>query len=536
MNEKAILFSKTKLSSSQINEVERKFDLNSLENKIDKNISAGFILQIGDIIHDYTVSSISDGKKTETKSVGIVKSISDGVAVISGLSTVMYQEIVEFEGGIKGLALNLEKDNVKAIILENEDKLLPGHKVSTTGQILSIPVSEGIIGRTVNSLGKQLDKKGELKPDKFMPLEKIAPGVMDRKAVDRPLFTGITAVDAMIPVGRGQRELIIGDRQTGKTSVALTTIINQKDVICIYVAIGQKRSNVALIKSILEKNGALEHTIIVSATASDSAAMQYLAPYSGTAIAEYFLEKGKDVLIVYDDLTKHAWAYRQISLLLGRPSGREAYPGDIFYAHSRLLERSCQLNKKLGGGSITALPIIETLEGDVSAYVPTNVISITDGQIYLQTDLFNEGQRPAIDVGNSVSRVGSSAQTKTMKQVAGKLRLDLAQFRELEAFAQFASELDEKTQSQLNRGAKLYEILKQGWEVPISQSEQIVLLWTGINGYSDDISKNDFADFKIKLLENAKLADVKLLDDIAKTEKLDEKLEERIKKIIPESS
>lgn len=525
-----IVYSGIKLTAPQLSQIKKKFSLDKLENKIDKKIIAGFRLKIGDLVHDYTVSA-SQIKNT-TSSSGKVIRVSDGVATVEGLSTVMYQELVEFESGAVGLALNLETDQVKVILLSGEETVLPSQEARTTGQILSIPVDDSIIGRVVDPLGRPLDKKSEITPDKFMHLEKIAPGVMERSAVNRPLMTGVMAIDAMTPIGRGQRELIIGDRQTGKTAIALTTMLNQRDVISIYVAIGQKRSNVAQIKAILEKNNAMENTIIVSATASDSAAIQYLAPYAGTAIAEYFLEKGRDVLVIYDDLTKHAWAYRQISLLLGRPSGREAYPGDIFYAHSRLLERAVQMRD---GGSITALPIIETLEGDVAAFVPTNVISITDGQIYLQTDLFNIGQRPAMDVGNSVSRVGSSAQTKTMKQVAGKLRLDLAQYRELEAFAQFASELDDKTQAQLNRGAHLYEILKQGWEVPLTLSEQVILLWVSTNGYADNVPLEKMNEFKMKLLENAKLVDSKLLQDLEKAEKLDEKLEERIKKIIPDN-
>ena len=407
--------------------------------------------------------------KIQTEKVGTVTEIGDGVARISGLSDCMASEMVEFENGAFGVALNLEEDRVGAMVLGNYEAIKEGETVKSTGKILSVPVGENFIGRVINPLGQPLDGKGEIKSDKLYPIEKIAPGVITRQKVNQPVQTGIKAIDAMIPIGRGQRELIIGDRQTGKTAVAIDAIINQKgqDMICIYVAIGQKKSKVARIVAELEKHGAMEYTTVVLAGASEPAPLSFIAPYSGCALGEYFMDQGKDVLVVYDDLSRHAWAYRQVSLILRRPPGREAYPGDIFYLHSRLLERSAKLNKDFGGGSLTALPIIETQAGDVSAYIPTNVISITDGQIYLEADLFYKGIRPALNVGISVSRVGSAAQIKAMKKVAGKLRLDIAQFRELEAFAQFGSDLDEKTRQQIERGKRTVEVLKQnqyeGW-------------------------------------------------------------------------
>ncbi|OGM28958.1 F0F1 ATP synthase subunit alpha [Candidatus Woesebacteria bacterium RIFCSPHIGHO2_01_FULL_41_10] len=484
------------------------------------------MVEIGDKIYDYTLNA--DPQKISEKSVGTVSSVKDGIARVEGLSGVMAGELVQFSSGATGLALNLEEKSVGVILVDGQESVLPNEQVSTTGQILSIPVSNDLLGRIVSPLGMPVDDGLPLESETLFPLERIAPGVTERKSVTRPLLTGVTAIDSMIPIGRGQRELIIGDRQTGKSSIALTTIINQTDVISIYVAIGQKRSSIARTASIFAESGALARTIIVAASASDSAAFQYLAPYAGCAIAEYFLNQGKDVLIVYDDLTKHAWAYRQISLLLGRPSGREAYPGDIFYAHSRLLERAVQLDDKHGGGSITALPIIETLEGDVSSYIPTNVISITDGQIYLLSELFNSGQRPAIDVGNSVSRVGSSAQLKAMKQVAGRLRIDLAQYQELEAFAQFASDLDEKTRTQLSRGKRLYELLKQGWDEPLTFPEQVVLLWSGINGVIDSIDETDVIKYKEMLIEQLRFSGSSLIKKIETKQALDEDLEKLI--------
>ena len=429
--------------------------------------------------------------KTEvtTEKVGKVVEVGDGVARISGLSDIMASEMVEFPGGEIGVALNLEEDRVGAMVLGNFIGIKEGDEVKATGKILSIPVSEAMMGRVINPLGIPVDAKGDIKTDKYYPVEKIAPGVITRKSVNQPVQTGIKAIDALIPIGRGQRELIIGDRQTGKTAIAIDTIINQKgqNMKCIYVAVGQKESKIARILGELEKAGAMEYTTIIIAGASDSAALSYIAPYSGCALGEYFMNKGEDVLIVFDDLSRHAWAYRQISLILKRPPGREAYPGDVFYLHSRLLERSAKLNEDFGGGSMTALPIIETQAGDVSAYIPTNVISITDGQIFLESDLFYKGVRPALNVGISVSRVGSSAQIKAMKKVAGKLKLDLAQFRELEAFAQFGSDLDEKTKAQIERGRRTVEILKQGQYEPMTVEHQVAILYALANGFVDDV-------------------------------------------------
>jgi F-type H+/Na+-transporting ATPase subunit alpha len=473
----------------------------------------------------------------ETEKVGTVIEVGDGVAKISGLSDVMASEMIEFPGGIFGVVLNLEEGQIGAMILGAFEGIKEGDTVRSTGKILSVPVGENLIGRVVSPLGEALDGKGQISAEggsatggktsiKFYPVEKIAPGVITRKSVNQPVQTGIKAIDSMIPIGRGQRELIIGDRQTGKTAIAVDAIINQKgqDLICIYVAIGQKESKIARIVAELEKRGAMEHTIVVVAGASDPASLSFIAPYAGCAMGEYFMDQGKDVLIIYDDLSKHAWAYRQISLILKRPPGREAYPGDIFYLHSRLLERSARLNEDFGGGSITALPIIETQAGDVSAYIPTNVISITDGQIYLESDLFYKGVRPAINAGLSVSRVGSSAQTKAMKKVAGKIRLDLAQFRELEAFAQFGSDLDEKTRQQIERGRRTVEILKQGQYEPMSMENQVTILYALIQGFLDDVAVEKIAawetDFHKYLRSNAKdilklIADKKdLTDDV----------------------
>ncbi len=433
--------------------------------------------------------------------VGTVVEISDGIARIHGLAGAKYNELLEFPKGIIGLALNLEEDNVGAAILGDYTEIKEGDEVRCTGRIVEVPVGEGLIGRVVDPLGRPLDNKGPIKFEKTRPVERVAPNVVLRKPVDTPVQTGIKAIDSMIPIGRGQRELIIGDRSTGKTAIAIDTIINQKggDLICIYVAIGQKTSKVAQVVDTLERYGAMEHTIVVSASASDSAPLQYLAPYSGCAMGEEFMEQGRDALIVYDDLTKHAWAYRQISLLLRRPAGREAYPGDIFYLHSRLLERAAKYNEENGGGSLTALPIIETQAADISAYIPTNVISITDGQIYLETDLFNAGIRPAMNVGLSVSRVGGAAQTKAMKQVAGRLRLDLAQYRELAAFAQFGTaDLDKATRAQLERGQRITEVLKQPQYAPMPLEKQVMILYAVTNGYLDDVPVE-----KISLFEDA---------------------------------
>ena len=422
---------------------------------------------------------------------GQVLEVGDGIARIYGLSSAMSSELVEFDDGhgTLGIIQNLEEDNVGVVILGDYKHIKEGMSVKTTGRIASVPVGDALIGRIVNPNGQAVDGKGDIHTDKTRPIERVAPGIITRKSVHQPLQTGLTAIDALTPIGRGQRELIIGDRQTGKTAIAIDTILNQKgkDVICIYVAIGQKTSTVAQLAKVLEDRGALDYTIIVSATANDSAPLQYIAPFAGCAIGEEFMEQGKHVLIIYDDLTKHAQAYRAMSLLLRRPPGREAYPGDVFYLHSRLLERACKLTDELGGGSITALPIIETQAGDVSAYIPTNVISITDGQIFLETNLFNSGVRPAMNAGISVSRVGGSAQTKGIKQVAGKLRLDLAQYRELEAFAQFASDLDKSTRDQLLRGEKLTEVLKQPQYQPLSVAEQVSILYAADCGLLDDI-------------------------------------------------
>lgn len=456
------------------------------------------------IIQPDEISSIIKNKiekydlNTEISNTGSVISVGDGIARIYGLRNVMANELIQFEDGTLGITMNLEEDNVGVVILGDYTAIKEGTLVKTTGNIASVPVGNSLIGRIIAPTGKPIDGKGEIITDKFRPIERVAPGIVTRKSVHQPLQTGLTAIDALTPIGRGQRELIIGDRQTGKTAIAIDTIINQKNenVICIYVAIGQKASTVAQIAKILEEKGAMDYSIIVSATANEPAPLQYIAPFAGVAIAEEFMEQGKDVLIIYDDLSKHAQAYRAMSLLLKRPPGREAYPGDVFYLHSRLLERAVKLNDELGGGSITALPIIETQAGDVSAYIPTNVISITDGQIFLEANLFNSGVRPAINAGISVSRVGGAAQTKAIKQVAGKLRLDLAQYRELEAFAQFASDLDQATKKQLLRGEKLTEILKQPQYNPLSVAEQVSILFAANEGMLDDIENSDIQRFK----------------------------------------
>ena len=452
--------------------------------------------------------------KAEVSNVGSVLEVGDGIARIYGLRNVMSNELVEFEDGkgTLGITLNLEEGNVGVVILGEYTHIKEGMTVKTTGRIASVPVGDALIGRIINPTGRPIDGKGDIITDKTRPIERVAPGIVARKSVHQPLQTGLTAIDALTPIGRGQRELIIGDRQTGKTAIAIDTILNQKggDVICIYVAVGQKASTVAQLAKTLEKYGAMDYSIIVSATANEPAPLQYIAPFAGVAIAEEFMEQGKHVLIVYDDLTKHAQAYRAMSLLLKRPPGREAYPGDVFYLHSRLLERAVKLNDELGGGSITALPIIETQAGDVSAYIPTNVISITDGQIFLETSLFNSGVRPAINAGISVSRVGGAAQTKGIKQVAGKLRLDLAQFRELEAFAQFASDLDAATKKQLLRGQKLTEVLKQPQYKPLTVAQQVTVLFAANEGYLDEIDNKKIPEFKTGWFETfeAKMPDL----------------------------
>ncbi|MFZ2154225.1 MAG: F0F1 ATP synthase subunit alpha [Candidatus Moraniibacteriota bacterium] len=474
--------------------------------------------------------------QAKAEKIGKVLEIGDGVARISGLSNAMASEMLEFADGTVAVALNLEEDQVGAMILGDYKGIKEGDEVKSTGKILSIPVTEKMIGRVIDPLGNAIDGKEEIKSDKFYPIEKVAPGVIERKSVHQPVQTGIKAIDAMIPVGRGQRELIIGDRQTGKTAIAIDTIINQKgqDMICIYVAIGQKESKISRIVAELEKNGAMDHTIVIVAGASDPAAFSFISPYSGAAIGEYFMDQGKDVLVVYDDLSKHAWAYRQISLILKRPPGREAYPGDIFYLHSRLLERSAKRDEKFGGGSITALPIIETQAGDVSAYIPTNVISITDGQIYLEADLFYKGLRPALNVGLSVSRVGSSAQIKAMKKVAGKLRLDLAQFRELEAFAQFGSDLDEKTRSQIERGKRTVEILKQDQYAPMLVENQVSIIYALINGFLDDVPVEKISQWEEDFHKFMKSSKKEVLDKIATQKELSEEIVIDLTKAIEE--
>jgi F-type H+-transporting ATPase subunit alpha len=454
----------------------------------------------------------------------------------------MSGELLTFENGIEAMALNLEQDFVGAVMLGSDAEIKEGDIVKRTGKITSVPVGEALLGRVVNALGQPIDGKGDILTDKTMPVEKIAPGIITRKSVDRPLQTGIKAIDSMIPIGRGQRELIIGDRQTGKTTIALDTIINQKgqNVICIYVAIGQKRSTVANVVDTLEKNGAMEYTIVVSATASELAPLQYIAPYSGCAMGEFFLSQGKDVLCIYDDLSKHAVAYRTLSLLLKRPPGREAYPGDVFYLHSRLLERACNLNEDYGGGSLTALPIIETQAGDVSAYIPTNVISITDGQIFLETDLFNSGVRPAINPGISVSRVGGAAQTKAMKRVSSSLKLTYSQYRELAAFSQFGSDLDKETKDALSLGERVVAVLKQGKNSPLSVPEQVIIIYAVTNGYLKDIPVAEIAEFEHDLLMhiadsfNEIIVDIDLVKDLTKenTEKLKDVISDYVKKYL----
>jgi F-type H+/Na+-transporting ATPase subunit alpha len=469
----------------------------------------------------------------DVSGVGTVVEVGDGIAQIYGLSGALAQELLEFPGGVMGMAFNLEEETVGALILGDYTGIAEGDTVKTTGRIVEIPVGDELVGRVVNPLGEPLDGKGPINATKTRPVERIAPGVIVRQPVDTPVQTGIKAIDSMIPIGRGQRELIIGDRQTGKTAIAVDTIINQKgqDLICIYVAIGQKQSTVAQVVAQLEEAGAMEWTIVVVASAADPAPLQFLAPYAGVAMGEEFLDTGRDALCIYDDLSKHAWAYRQVSLLMRRPPGREAFPGDIFYAHSRLLERAARLNEENGGGSLTALPIIETQAGDVSAYIPTNVISITDGQIFLQTDLFNQGQRPAVNAGISVSRVGGNAQIKAMRQVSGRLRLDLAQYRELAAFAQFASDLDKQTRDQLTRGEKLTMVLRQPQFSPLPVEKQVAILWAATNGYLDDIETAKIGEFESGLYRFLE-SDGDVLDRIASEKALSDELEADLKKVV----
>ena len=477
------------------------------------------------------------GSQVATKDVGKVVEVADGVARIHGLSSCRSTELVEFKDNLFGIALNLEEDSVGAVILGSDRAVKEGDEVRTTGRIVEVPVGLELLGRVVDPLGRAIDGKGAIQTGKTRPVERVAPDVTTRKSVDTPVQTGIKAIDAMIPIGRGQRELIIGDRSTGKTAICLDTIINQKgkDLLCIYVAIGQKAVKVAQAVEVLELNGAMEHTIVVVANASDSAALQYLAPYSGCAMGEEFMEQGKEALVIYDDLSKHAWAYRQMSLLLHRPAGREAYPGDVFYLHSRLLERAAKMNEDHGGGSLTALPIIETLAGDVSAYVPTNVISITDGQIYLETDLFNAGQRPAVNVGLSVSRVGGSAQIRAMRRVAGRLRLDLAQYRELATFAQLgAAELDPATRRQLERGQRTVEVLKQGQYVPQPVEEQVMIIYVATNGYLDEVPVDRAGRWEEEFRRFMRASHPEIGQKIVETQLLEEDTENNLSKAIRE--
>jgi F-type H+-transporting ATPase subunit alpha len=474
--------------------------------------------------------------KIAVDEVGTVVTLGDGIARVHGLDKVMAGELLAFPHDVAGIAMNLEEDQVGVVLLGEYTEIKEGDQVKRTGRIMSVPVGDALIGRVVNSLGQPIDDKGPIATDKFIALERLAPGVIDRQPVREPMATGLKAIDSMIPIGRGQRELIIGDRQTGKTAVALDTIINNKgnNLICIYNAVGQKRSSIAQVVKILTDYGAMDYTIVVAASASEPAPMQYISPYAACAMGEFFRDNGKHALVIYDDLSKHAASYREISLLLRRPPGREAYPGDVFYLHSRLLERASKLSDKKGGGSLTALPIIETQAGDVSAYIPTNVISITDGQIFLETDLFNSGVRPAVNVGISVSRVGGSAQIKAMRQVAGSMKLDLAQYRELAAFAQFGSDLDKATQNQLNRGQRLVEVLKQKQFSPLPFSKQILIIYAGTNGFLDDLPVDQVRDFEAELYKYVDATNPGVLRTIMEKKILDDNLKAELSKIIKE--
>jgi F-type H+-transporting ATPase subunit alpha len=475
--------------------------------------------------------------KIAVDEVGTVIALGDGIARVHGLDKVMSGELLSFPHNVAGIAMNLEEDQVGVVILGDYTEIKEGDEVKRTGRIMSVPVGDNMVGRVVNALGEPIDDKGPIATDKFIPVERLAPGVIDRQPVREPMATGLKAIDSMIPIGRGQRELIIGDRQTGKTAVALDTIINNKgnDLVCIYNAIGQKRSSIAQVVKTLTDFGAMEYTIVVAASASEPAPMQYIAPYAACAMGEHFRDTGRHALVIYDDLSKHAASYREISLLLRRPPGREAYPGDVFYLHSRLLERASKVSDKLGGGSLTALPIIETQAGDVSAYIPTNVISITDGQIFLETDLFNSGVRPAVNVGISVSRVGGSAQIKAMRQVAGSLKLELAQYRELAAFSQFGSDLDKATQGQLNRGKRLVEILKQGQFSPLPFSKQILIVFAGTSGALDDLPVEQLRDFEADLYKYVDTSNPGLLRAIMEKKALDDELKAAMTKVIKEA-
>jgi F-type H+-transporting ATPase subunit alpha len=484
---------------------------------------------IRDQIGDYAID-------IDVAEVGTVVSVGDGIAQVHGVERAMATEMLEFPHGVFGMALNLEEESVGVVLLGESQAIKEGDTVKRTGRLVSVPVGEAMLGRVVNSLGQPVDGKGPIATTETAPIEKIAPGVVDRQPVREPLQTGLKPIDAMVPIGRGQRELIIGDRQTGKTAVAIDAIINQrgKDVVCIYNAIGQKQSTIAQVVRTLEEAGAMDYSIVVAAAAADPASQLFISPYSACAMGEFFRDNGKHVLCVYDDLSKHAQAYREISLLLRRPPGREAYPGDVFYLHSRLLERAAKLNDALGGGSLTALPVIETQAGDLSAYIPTNVISITDGQIFLEADLFNQGIRPAINVGNSVSRVGGSAQVKAMRQVAGTLRLDLAQYRELAAFAQFASDLDKTTQAQLNRGGRLVEVLKQPQYQPLAVEKQVLIIYAGTNGFLDGVALEHVADYETELFQFVEGRDAALFTDLAAQAKIDDDLKVRMEALLKE--
>ena len=491
-------------------------------------------IQINQLVKEFEKELIASSRTSEgMQEVGVVQEIKDGVVTASGLQQAAFGELVVFETGVQGMIVDLMPDNVGIVVLGKYDDITSSSRVKATGKQFTIGVADSILGRVVNATGHAEDAKDDIKADKYYPVERIAPGVVERKSVSVPLQTGIKSVDALIPIGRGQRELIIGDRGTGKTTLCTDTIINQKNtgVICVYCAIGQKNSTVAAIVELLKAHGAMDYTVVLKASAADPAALQYLAPYSATAIAEYFMDKGKDVLVIYDDLTKQAYAYRQISLILRRPAGREAYPGDVFYLHSRLLERACRRDEKYGGGSITALPVIETLENDVSAYIPTNVISITDGQIFLETDLFNAGMRPAVNVGISVSRVGGSAQTKAMKQVAGKLKLDLAQYRELAAFAQFESDLDPETKKFLNRGAKATQLLKQSKNNPYDLAFEVAVFWAINNGHLDEVDVKTVESWEKTYLETMKRSHKKLIAKINEKKMMEKEDEEELKKL-----
>jgi F-type H+/Na+-transporting ATPase subunit alpha len=510
---------------------QRKLRANSLRAEFMAQIKADEITQlIRQQIENYE-------SKIAVDEVGTVITLGDGIARVHGLDKVMAGELLEFPHNVAGIAMNLEEDQVGVVLLGEYTEISEGDEVKRTGRIMSVPVGEALVGRVVNSLGQPIDDKGPIATDQFIALERLAPGVIDRQPVREPMATGLKAIDSMIPIGRGQRELIIGDRQTGKTAVALDTIINSKgnNLICIYNAIGQKRSSIAQVVKILSDAGAMEYTIVVAASASEPAPMQYISPYAACAMGEYFRDTKRHALVIYDDLSKHAASYREISLLLRRPPGREAYPGDVFYLHSRLLERASKLSDKMGGGSLTALPIIETQAGDVSAYIPTNVISITDGQIFLETDLFNSGVRPAVNVGISVSRVGGSAQIKAMRQVAGSMKLELAQYRELAAFAQFGSDLDKATQAQLNRGQRLVEVLKQKQFSPLPFSKQILIIFAGTNGFFDDLPVDQVRDFEAELYKYVDATNPGLLRTIMEKKVLDDALKAEMSKVIKQS-